>query len=102
PTASSVLSSLSLHDALPIFIGRGGGGYIRGIAGGSDLGLRHGGAGRVGDGACNGPALGLAKHRHSREHEKECSDRYTNNDGVFQDRKSTRLNSSHVAISYAV
>src|SRR5690625_6574546 len=30
------------------------------------------------------------KHTHARRH------------GVFQDRKSTRLNSSHVAISYAV
>src|SRR5207253_9377552 len=83
-------STLSLHDALPISRrhgGTGGGPVLGGAPGGRGPGLG-------GGGPWHGPgvradhghgAAGGARHRQA-----------------GTDRKSTRLNSSHVAISYAV
>src|SRR5690606_39638336 len=84
--ATTELYTLSLHDALPISLRRRPGG--RGIAGRLAVGgARHPG-GR--DRALPDPA-GLPGAHRARAH------------GYAQgDRKSTRLNSSHVKISYAV
>src|SRR5690606_42094187 len=71
-TATPVIYTLSLHDALPICdhraAGRESGGCLAGQHGGREIPRRD-------------------KRR---------------NPGRFADRKSTRLNSSHVKISYAV
>src|SRR2546430_13719701 len=75
-TATTEIYTLSLHDALPICIGRF---LCRSAGGGLDGGhsLR---AGRV-----------------------HCDDEEVDQqDGRIRDRKSTRLNSSHSQISYAV
>src|SRR3712207_7213190 len=72
-TATTEIYTLSLHDALPIY----GGGRRQTLAG---------------DRAALGPrarAVGRA-------------DRQTRSGGADEDRKSTRLNSSHAHISYAV
>src|SRR2546430_9815054 len=78
-TATTEIYTLSLHDALPISDRR-------------PRGYRHGSAEtrRPGRGADR-----LADHRHA-----EGAARATT--GVVRDRKSTRLNSSHSQISYAV
>src|SRR5690606_39925667 len=89
-SATTQLYTLSLHDALPIFGGEGFAGT----------------QGCVGAGCCH----------HRPCHADELSDRDAANqgppgyrrasasqtDGAGIDRKSTRLNSSHVKISYAV
>src|SRR5690625_8052224 len=75
-TASTVISTLSLHDALPIWAGR------RGPHGDEELPLRRRLLPRP------GPA--------GRPHRIHRGGRFR------ADRKSTRLNSSHVANTYAV
>src|SRR5690606_40983557 len=74
-------SPLSLHDALPISADRCGVRHHRGVGMGQHLpghpGQLSGGEGRLDEGVVG-----------------EMAD--------YQDRKSTRLNSSHVKISYAV
>src|SRR2546422_8501978 len=78
-TATTEIYTLSLHDALPICGADG-----RGLPEGSDAGstgLRRAGGQRVLPGIPRGRPYGM---------------------GVVQDRKSTRLNSSHGYISYAV
>src|SRR5207253_11152208 len=89
PTASS---PLSLHDALPIcvlhpckteFLGFRTDERVARLGGQCSLIIRH------------GETFRLAASRHNLERENAQSER-------LLDRKSTRLNSSHVAISYAV
>src|SRR5256885_7930171 len=75
-TATTEIYTLSLHDALPIFLRRCPG---KDAVGGVD-----GGTG----GNCSIDRVGQSLRRHI------CIGR--------QDRKSTRLNSSHLVISYAV
>src|SRR5207253_10597821 len=79
-TATSEIYTLSLHDALPI------------------LRLQ-----RLGP---RGECLVLLRYRDlvtpDREPDREAEHRHERHRGEEQDRKSTRLNSSHVAISYAV
>src|SRR5690349_23111057 len=77
--APSVIYTLSLHDALPILV----------AAVGHRVDLDHPVMGRAGTRARQELAL-LGGHRRQ------------NGLHVGQDRKSTRLNSSHVEISYAV
>src|SRR5207248_9619298 len=79
PTA---IYTLSLHDALPIFdregpVEVGGEG---GVAGGDEV----------------------QRHVHPRVVHDRPNRTIVNNAGVYIDRKSTRLNSSHRTISYAV
>src|SRR5439155_20344455 len=76
-TATTVLYTLSLHDALPISEGASARAlYATGLA-------------------------GKARHDVARDHRRRPGPdpRHAGDD---RDRKSTRLNSSHVAISYAV
>src|SRR5690606_41494300 len=99
-TPAAALSTLSLHDALPISFTRSFAGILEGSGQGlgqCDRDLFHGlgvGGGRalelgachrLGDGVTGGEAL-----------------RPEGDEVGAQDRKSTRLNSSHVKISYAV
>src|SRR5437660_8944503 len=72
-SATTEIYTLSLHDALPIFR----------VVAGEDRGRRR---------ACVGPELRQQPPRAAR----------VLGDDQVRDRKSTRLNSSHVAISYAV
>src|SRR5690349_6201295 len=83
-TAFTSSYTLSLHDALPIFTGVSNENHHNSSDG------RHAGHGW------------LFKHLHQREHVKtnQFSDRTVDKGSI--DRKSTRLNSSHVEISYAV
>src|SRR5207253_9090887 len=96
-SATSELSTLSLHDALPIFARRA---YyysnLLGVAPQRNL-------------LCKNEVR--ARRNYSRKPLKRLCERSEFNDVVAsvepvipneQDRKSTRLNSSHVAISYAV
>src|SRR5262245_64871725 len=80
-TAPSEIYTLSLHDALPI----------------SDLGLTTWGFavpdGAESQAASNTPALDTRQHTQAIVRSRRC---------VRSDRKSTRLNSSHLGISYAV
>src|SRR5207253_10757375 len=76
PTATTHIYTLSLHDALPISIHDGN----------TDA---HANSNSYSD-------------DYAIAHFNTDSDCYTNVNGVAVDRKSTRLNSSHVAISYAV
>src|SRR2546426_6696696 len=76
-TATTEIYPLSLHDALPIYPGRKGGRVEPVIAHGVEIGLQRAGPFRRWLGA---------------EHLVQ----------VMGDRKSTRLNSSHLVISYAV
>src|SRR5690606_40108105 len=88
--ATSAIFPLSLHDALPILSrGRRGRALRPGAAharGNSDGGAGGGPAGERLDGRTGHEPLGRRSLGHGRE----------------ADRKSTRLNSSHVKISYAV
>src|SRR5439155_2264588 len=89
-TATTDLYTLSLHDALPICLARGG---------------ELGGDGR--DAAALDPYVaGGVEPRLGVEHVAAREDDIVllaAEPGVrYRDRKSTRLNSSHVAISYAV
>src|SRR5690606_41190470 len=79
-TATTVFYTLSLHDALPICAGRLGGG-----TGGGRAARSNGVAGRGAEGATGAGSAA----------------RWPFGAGI-RDRKSTRLNSSHVKISYAV
>src|SRR5256885_10770618 len=82
-TATTEIYPLSLHDALPIFRGPAAGDQRR-----PRRGRGHGHRGRsAGRPAGRGPA---DRRRTQRRGRRE------------QDRKSTRLNSSHLVISYAV
>src|SRR5207249_6587746 len=100
-TALSAISVLSLHDALPIYGDFGGGDFQTHEAvivvekeknfevGRGDLETFIGFAiGRGGAGGFDGDGAG--------------SELLRDEDGESLDRKSTRLNSSHVSISYAV
>src|SRR2546426_8476559 len=79
-TATTEIYTLSLHDALPI--------YVRaGQVQRATIGRR---VGRAGDGDRH-PCGRLPGGRRARRRQREVSD-----------RKSTRLNSSHLVISYAV
>src|SRR5437870_10400497 len=86
PTSPPLLSTLSLHDALPISFSSPGG-----PSGISRTGGQAGCAGRQHRGSCRGHT----------DHQLR-SQGLGVPPGVRRDRKSTRLNSSHVAISYAV
>src|SRR5437868_10431945 len=83
--------TLSLHDALPISKGcPGDGRRPAGPQGGSGLAVRRDGGGP-----------GVADYRFRREAGRS-QDPARRPKPVPGDRKSTRLNSSHVSISYAV
>src|SRR5947199_6314365 len=73
-TATAAMYPLSLHDALPI--------YIPGVERRARKGID--------------PAVGVARYSGSGSHRRIIKVR------AEQDRKSTRLNSSHLGISYAV
>src|SRR5699024_12016926 len=85
-TAPTEFYTLSLHDALPILVGAAGGERVQVGPGG----LVHGRA-RVGGQLQDLPGafVGVGGRRQVQRSNR-------------QDRKSTRLNSSHVSISYAV
>src|SRR5207253_8699855 len=94
PSAPSQIYTLSLHDALPICGFNGGAQHPASAAGvhreHADFqacSLANGGS----DGIGNVVVLEIEKDLASRVHQV-----------AHEDRKSTRLNSSHVAISYAV
>src|SRR3712207_7993573 len=80
-TATTEIYTLSLHDALPILHERGG-------ESGADAPVRDRGA---------APVLPVARGARARARLPR-----TPRDPARQDRKSTRLNSSHANISYAV
>src|SRR5690606_41697197 len=82
--------ALSLHDALPIFDGRGGGALL-GHAGGTPP-----------DPALHRDAGDDGLRAWSREASLRGAQGYHLSRRRSEDRKSTRLNSSHVKISYAV
>src|SRR5699024_11788954 len=88
------VASLSLHDALPISnTGDIGGDFV--AVGETDTGdLPQRGVGLLGGGGTNGGADASLLGR------RQIGG--TVLQGVHTDRKSTRLNSSHVSISYAV
>src|SRR5690606_39971184 len=93
-TAPSSLSPLSLHDALPIYCGRLECRDVGGRGRRSSAGRRRRRHGR--DGRTRGrQGARHAGGRPPQTHTTECH-------GHHRDRKSTRLNSSHVKISYAV
>src|SRR2546426_12582119 len=82
-TATTEIYTLSLHDALPI-CERGLGGFAAELA---------------------QPERGLDAHARigiGGQHLAEWRDRFLVGDLTQRDRKSTRLNSSHLVISYAV
>src|SRR5207253_6418181 len=90
----SYVFALSLHDALPILLLRGG--HAAGLPAGTG---RFAGEGLSGGGAGDSDRLG-SRQDHGVEEEV---DRAAGGHGrAGRDRKSTRLNSSHVASSYAV
>src|SRR3712207_6878467 len=89
-TATTEIYTLSLHDALPIYPDRAAGRHAG--VGGRELSLRQEGAGRPRDAAL---ALGVRDPGRA-------AGRSRRGDRLVQDRKSTRLNSSHANISYAV
>src|SRR5690606_41153254 len=90
--ATPHISTLSLHDALPISEHQRDGKAQR-----KDVQLRRGAShdakGKIGDEQCRQRRQG--QQQAAREHPAEGGHHP-------QDRKSTRLNSSHVKISYAV
>src|SRR5207249_11539887 len=100
PPPPSTTSTLSLHDALPIFRQLGG---LGGLRAGSFRALRQ----------RNGPAIVPHRGGRQRPFAAPALSRYSPHSvsgiarsgpppGRCRDRKSTRLNSSHVSISYAV
>src|SRR5690606_41480552 len=97
-TATTVLSALSLHDALPI--------SLRGVAAVSD----HAELGALLDAldmGLRGANVPLAGSTHATLSNAARMLRVASDDiragrNITRDRKSTRLNSSHVKISYAV
>src|SRR5690606_41477708 len=90
--ATTELYTLSLHDALPICDGRDGFGVLHGGFGIGQEGVDGGGDVFGADGVEAGEA---GEVEQGVGHCRVGADR-------GQDRKSTRLNSSHVKISYAV
>src|SRR5207253_8730559 len=93
--------TLSLHDALPIWKIRGPAGWsiARQQRGEQDQGDRFQ-QGRWAQIKGNRPAKGLfVDHLNQKDRQQEARADPQND---ARDRKSTRLNSSHVAISYAV
>src|SRR5690606_41965584 len=88
--APTALWSLSLHDALPI-LGADGAVAQPFLQDGQCIGQR-------------GDACGLVKGGRDRAVNlgEEVGERHVGGFGRLPDRKSTRLNSSHVKISYAV
>src|SRR5207249_12333426 len=100
-TPASSFSPLSLHDALPIFCDATVGDHFCGKFGDLQstplrLAIR---AGRLVDAACERKDLQQEFWEYC--HTDENSDR-VGELAFGTDRKSTRLNSSHVSISYAV
>src|SRR5207249_10761435 len=92
PPAPTHLYTLSLHDALPIYHGRVAVAHAsRGGASGADS--RCGPRARRSTGEASSDGRG---------DEASASRRHADARHADQDRKSTRLNSSHVSISYAV
>src|SRR5207249_11451124 len=90
-TATTQIYTLSLHDALPISLRRGRQDRAR-----DAQGLRPGRPHRQRDvHADRSPPVDEDAHLHGQE-------RQAGQGGRVRDRKSTRLNSSHVSISYAV
>src|SRR5207253_9348381 len=90
-TAPTSIYTLSLHDALPIFISIRAGRHSRTRQEAEAHGLSSAGH----------PLRAASLPSHTRLHDRRrprARDRHRRE----QDRKSTRLNSSHVAISYAV
>src|SRR5205807_2964292 len=88
-TATPVLYTLSLHDALPISVQPAGSQQPQGPAG------EGGGAGRR-------PPLCAVRHLGAEERAASCRRAAVHEPLSRADRKSTRLNSSHLVISYAV
>src|SRR5206468_8846018 len=85
--ATPSISTLSLHDALP-------------ISGFDAYDERHGDVAQRGGGRDIGRQLGGARQR--LECRRAGREVHVRDDRVHRDRKSTRLNSSHDQISYAV
>src|SRR5690606_41766779 len=92
------LYTLSLHDALPIFLGQRRG------RGKGPVALRQAGAGKLaGEGRGRDTAVPPARTLARRALSRAASALGVDARTAFRlDRKSTRLNSSHVKISYAV
>src|SRR5947209_15516291 len=83
-TSTTAIYTLSLHDALPIYVRMRGG---------------------RGEGLLLPDFLQAARRPHrdpALRHEGRCPRHHHHAGGQDQDRKSTRLNSSHANISYAV
>src|SRR5690606_40269492 len=91
-SATPRVDSISLHDALPIWrhFDRDGAEAAPGMLRRIDLGTRAGGQHQQ---------VGHQGRGHLPDGKARAGPR---TDGEHQDRKSTRLNSSHVKISYAV
>src|SRR3712207_8037221 len=83
-TATTEIYTLSLHDALPILQQPGGGALADGDAAGDGDDVGHLGGGVAEEAVLRGPQP------------------LAGGDVQGEDRKSTRLNSSHANISYAV
>src|SRR5436309_12427645 len=83
--ATTAIYTLSLHDALPISTIHVGDLYYVDVMGARNAGLR-----------------GVLLDEGALRPDADCPRIRTLDDLVAQDRKSTRLNSSHVKISYAV
>src|SRR5207249_8557756 len=92
----SVLHTLSLHDALPIFAARVPSGVRRIDSPGAERELRRTA------GARHGRRRGRVSAGPIHEREPTVGPEQEDLADVLADRKSTRLNSSHVSISYAV
>src|SRR5690606_40688113 len=90
------LRTLPLHDALPICLEH------QGIVVGANVLDLYAGSGAVGLEAASRGAERVTLVESSRDAVEVCRRNATNLGLDDQDRKSTRLNSSHVKISYAV
>src|SRR5690349_22890215 len=91
-TATTEIYTLSLHDALPISRLKSVGAVVR--------------HGRAGEGEASMQLEGDTLYRMTNSAERrpaaEFAEKVHAVAGIGEDRKSTRLNSSHVEISYAV
>src|SRR5207249_10099328 len=96
-TATTSICTLSLHDALPIYFGqragRPRGGMGPGAAGGGQVRARL---------FLRPRGIRLEQRGTDAANERANRKRIARAAGRIRDRKSTRLNSSHVSISYAV
>src|SRR5207249_12250040 len=99
-TASTVLSPLSLHDALPIWFFAGIAGSVSVEAFDSNTTAFIGANARVNQDATGASALQSVSVAAVNDADVFAIAGATA--GAIGDRKSTRLNSSHVSISYAV